>query len=78
MRYKLTDYEWAASSVPHANDRRVLTGIFWILRSEAPWRDLPDFFGPSPPAITDLFAGNGQGSGAGSSSFRQSGVVTHS
>jgi len=28
------------------NDRRVLNGIFWILRSGAPWRDLPAAFGP--------------------------------
>src|SRR4029450_800029 len=32
--------------VPRVNDRRVLNGIFWILRSGAPWRDLPDNFGP--------------------------------
>jgi transposase len=29
------------------NDRRVLDGIFWELRSGAAWRDLPDDFGPS-------------------------------
>jgi transposase len=28
------------------NDRRVLNGIFWVLRSGAPWRDLPDNLGP--------------------------------
>jgi transposase len=28
------------------SDRRVLNGIFWVLRSGAPWRDLPDNFGP--------------------------------
>src|ERR1700754_3999128 len=32
--------------VPRVNDRRVLNGIFWILRSGAPWRDLPTAFGP--------------------------------
>ena len=26
--------------------RRVLNGIFWVLRSGAPWRDLPQAFGP--------------------------------
>jgi transposase len=25
---------------------RVLNGIFWVLRAGAPWRDLPDAFGP--------------------------------
>jgi Putative transposase of IS4/5 family (DUF4096) len=28
------------------NDRRVLNGIFWVLRSGAPWRDLPENYGP--------------------------------
>ena len=55
MRYELTDYEWAAikpflpnkpRGVPRVNDRRVLNGIFWVLRSGAPWRYLPDNFGP--------------------------------
>jgi transposase len=55
MRYKLSDAEWAAikpmlpnkpRGVPRVNDRRVLNGIFWVLRSGAPWRDLPNSFGP--------------------------------
>jgi transposase len=55
MRYELTDYEWAAikpflpnkpRGVPRVNDRRVLNGIFWVLRSGAPWRDLPQELGP--------------------------------
>lgn len=55
MRYELTDHEWTAikpmlpnkpRGVPRVNDRRVLNGIFWVLRSGAPWRDLPGAFGP--------------------------------
>ena len=55
MRYELADYEWTAikpmlpnkpRGVPRVNDRRVLNGIFWVLRSGAPWRDLPEAFGP--------------------------------
>jgi transposase len=55
MRYELTDHEWTAikpflpnnpRGVPRVNDRRVLNGIFWVLRSGAPWRDLPGNFGP--------------------------------
>src|SRR5439155_58984 len=55
MRYELTDHEWTAikpflpnkpRGVPRVNDRRVLNGILWLLRSGAPWRDLPDNFGP--------------------------------
>lgn len=33
-------------SVPRVDDRRVLNGIFWVLQSGAPWRDLPTSFGP--------------------------------
>jgi transposase len=32
--------------IPRVDDRRILNGIFWILRSGAPWRDLPDSYGP--------------------------------
>jgi len=58
MRYELTDHEWVAIKpmlpnkprcVPRVNDRRVLNGIFWVLRSSAPWRDLPDDLGPYTP-----------------------------
>ena len=27
-------------------DRRVVDGIFYILRTRAPWRDLPERYGP--------------------------------
>src|SRR5262249_7307697 len=27
-------------------DRRLMNGIFWVLRSGAPWRDLPVSYGP--------------------------------
>ena len=55
MRYELTDHEWAAikpmlpnkpRGVPRVNDRRILNGIFWVLRSGAPWRDLPQAVRP--------------------------------
>src|SRR5216683_2977225 len=32
--------------VRRVNDCRVLNGIFWVLRSGAPWRDLPETYGP--------------------------------
>ena len=55
MRHELSDYEWTAikpmlpnkpRGVRRVNDRRVLNGIFWVLRSGAPWRDLPETYGP--------------------------------
>lgn len=45
MRYELSDSEWSVidamlpnkpRGVPRVDDRRVLNGIFWILRSGAP------------------------------------------
>ena len=54
-RYDLTDFEWdviapllpnKSRGVPRVDDRRVLNGIFWVLRSGAPWRDLPERYGP--------------------------------
>jgi transposase len=32
--------------VPRVNDRRVVNGIFWILRSSKRWRDPPENLGP--------------------------------
>jgi transposase len=28
------------------NNRQVLNGIFWVLRAGAPWRDMPERYGP--------------------------------
>ena len=56
-RHELTDEQWALVE-PHlpasnartgrpASDRRtLLNAIFWILITGAPWRDLPERFGP--------------------------------
>ena len=54
-RHDLTDAEWAIISpllpdkprgVPRVDDRRVISGIFHILRTGTPWRDLPECCGP--------------------------------
>ena len=55
MRYELGDHEWYVINpmlpnkprgIPRVDDWRVLNGIFWVLRSGAPWRDLPETYGP--------------------------------
>jgi transposase len=55
MRYELSDFEWSVikpmlpnkpRGMLRVDDRRVLNGIFWVLRSGAPWRDLPGIYGP--------------------------------
>ena len=54
-RFDLTDTEWSIIApllpnkprgVPRQDDRRVLNGIFWTLRTGSPWRDLPERYGP--------------------------------
>ncbi len=63
MRYELSDCEWTAirpllpskpRGVRRVNDRRVLNGIFWVLRSGAPWRDLPENYGPRLRGFADI------------------------
>ncbi|MCA3558111.1 MAG: transposase, partial [Rhodobacter sp.] len=54
-RFDLTDYEWGLiqprlpdrpQGVARVDDRRVLNGIFRVLRTGSPWRDLPERYGP--------------------------------
>lgn len=55
MRYDISDFEWSVIEpiLPtgrpgprRKDDRTVLNGIFWVLRTGAPWRDLPERYGP--------------------------------
>ena len=73
MRYELSDNEWTAikpmlpnkpRGVRRVSDRRVLNGIFWVLRSGAPWRDLPETYMVLAPLVTIAsFVGGGLASG---------------
>ena len=54
-RHDMSDTEWAIlhSVLPHkhqgpkrVHDRRVMNGIFFVLRTGTPWRDLPERYGP--------------------------------
>ena len=57
-RYELTDEEWkkiegllppertGKKGRPSKNNRTIFNGIVWIARSGAPWRDLPERYGP--------------------------------
>lgn len=55
-RYELTDFEWSIiepllpnkpRGVPRVDDRRVLNGIYWRLRTGSPWSEIPERYGPS-------------------------------
>jgi transposase len=57
-RFDLTDTEWAIvapllpgadgkkNGRPRLDDRKVLNGVFCVLRTGMPWRDLPERYGP--------------------------------
>lgn len=54
-RFDLSDEEWSViepllpkpgRGPKRKDDRRILNGIFYILRTGAPWRDLPERYGP--------------------------------
>ena len=54
-RYDLSEAEWRLvepllphkpRGVPRVDDRRVINGIFYVLRTGSPWRDLPERYGP--------------------------------
>ncbi len=53
MRFDLSDVEWGliepllpVDGRRRGDDRTILNGIFYILRTGAPWRDLPERYGP--------------------------------
>lgn len=64
VRNRLTDAQWefisdvfpppAATGRPPVNRRDVVDGILWIMRTGAPWRDLPEEFGKWG-TVWDLF-----------------------
>ena len=64
VRNRLTDEQWgliagvfrapAATGRPQVNRRDVVDGILWIMRTGAPWRDLPEEFGKWG-TVWDLF-----------------------
>lgn len=56
VRHRLTDEQWAKiqklfprparTGRPPRDRRQIVDAILWILRTGAPWRDLPEEFGP--------------------------------
>ena len=64
-RYEITDQEWSQiehifpdqtgkQGRPAKNTRTTLNGIVWLARSGAPWRDLPERYGPWKSVYTSF------------------------
>ena len=62
-RSDMSDFEWRfiqrtlptnTRGVKRVDDRRVINGIFYVLRTGIPWADLPDQYGP-PTTIYNRF-----------------------
>ena len=54
-RYDLTEFEWSViepllpmdrRGPKPQNNRQIINGMFYILRTGSPWRDLPERYGP--------------------------------
>ena len=56
-RYEVSDEQWEQIKPylgnnrkkmgrPQSDNRKLLNGLMWILRTGAPWRDLPEYYGP--------------------------------
>ena len=64
-RYELSDQQWARiaplfrqpirprkAGRPPRDHRPIVDGILWVLHTGAPWRDLPERYGPWPTVFT--------------------------
>jgi len=65
-RYELADWEWAvmepllpperpARGRPGRSHRRMLDAMFWLARSGATWRELPERYGPWKSVATRFY-----------------------
>lgn len=65
-RGELTDKQWEElkgllppqkpkTGRPAHDHRRIINGILWILRTGAPWRDLPKKYGPWPTVYSRFY-----------------------
>jgi transposase len=71
-RHDLTDKQWARllpllppqkpwTGRPNEDHRRIINGILWILRTGAPWPDLPERYGPSGTVSSRYYRWRKQG-----------------
>src|SRR5687768_5978897 len=73
-RKDLTDMQWERlqpllppqkprTGRPNLDHRRLVNGILWLLRTGAPWRDVPDHYGPWRTVASRFYAGAEPASG---------------
>ena len=69
-RYELSDFEWSIiqpllpnkpRGVPRVDDRKVLNGIYWRLRTGSPWADIPERYGPHTTCVNRFNRGRKAG-----------------
>ncbi len=71
-RFALTDRQWERlepllpparprTGRPNDDHRRILNGISWLHRTGAPWRDLPERYGPVGTVSSRFYRGRRAG-----------------
>ncbi len=60
-RYEMSDFEWSIiqpllankpRGAPRADDRKVIHGMFWRIRTGSPWNEIPGRHGPYTTCYT--------------------------
>ena len=71
-RFELSDETWASiapnlppergrKARPATNNRRMVNAVLWVLRTGAPWRDLPEHYPPWKSVYTRFSRWSAQG-----------------
>jgi transposase len=71
QRHALTDREWARlepllprtayTGRPSKDHRVIINALLWLLATGAPWRDLPERYGPWQTVATRFYRWMGSG-----------------
>ena len=67
-RYEIDDVQWEKikpflgntpkkTGRPQADNRKLLNGVLWIMHTGAPWRDLPEYYGPCKQCTNGFLSG---------------------
>jgi len=64
---RISPYFPLSHGVPRVDDRRVVSGIVYVIRNGLQWKDAPKSYGPTRRSTTVLSAGAGLASSTASS-----------